>query len=46
MGIPPTPVMMGIANPITITDAPAVTMLPSPVEMELESPVPETALPM
>ena len=46
MGIQPTPVMMGIASPITIIDAPTVSMPPAPVETELEPPVPETVLPM
>ena len=47
MGIPPTAVMMRIASSIIGTDAPAVTMLPAPVETELQPPaVPETVLPM
>ena len=45
-GIPPTPVMMGMASFIAITDDPAVTLLPAPVETELKPQVPETVLPM
>ena len=46
MGILPTPVTMGIASPIAITDAPAVPTHPSPVEAKFKPPVPETVLPM
>ena len=45
MGMPQTPVMMGVASPMKGTDAPAVTMLPVPVETEPQPPaVPETVL--
>ena len=43
-GIPPTLVMMVAASPITITDDPAVTMPPAPVETKLEPLVPEIVL--
>ena len=46
MGIPSTPVMMGIASPMAITETPAVTTLPASVEAKLDPPVPETVLPM
>ena len=38
--------MTRIDSPITITDVLALTMMPAPVETELQSPVPETVLPM
>ena len=38
--------MMGIASPTKITDAPAVTTPPATVETELKPPVPETVLHM
>ena len=47
MGILPTLVMIGIASPVICTDALAETILPTPVETELQPPaVLETALPM
>ena len=47
MGIPPTPVMRGIASTAIGTDVPTVTMPPAPAETKLQPPaVPETALPM
>ena len=46
MGIPPTPLMTGIASPAMISDASAVTTLPAPVEMKCKPPVQETVLPM
>ena len=46
MGIPPTPVMMGIGSPAMISDDPAVTMPPGPVETACKPPVPETILHM
>ena len=45
-GIPPTPMMTGMASPITNTDIPTVTMQPAPVETMLDPSVPETVLSM
>ena len=47
MGILPTPVMMGMANPTIDTYALAVTTPPASVESKPQAPaVPETVLPM